>query len=437
MHKYYNQLLLVLFLMLSTGMTFAQRRTFSPYSRYGIGELAKPGMARNIAMGGTGIALQSSNYLNSLNPASYSAMDTMSLYFEAGVSAFSQNLKSAVGSTNQSNSNFDYFAIGLPISKRVKSSFGMQPYAFTGYNIKNTQPTGDISTSLGSGNFSKVYLGLSVEPFKNFSLGAHASYLFGKQQHTNYFTSLIDPQALSYGIIRDTHISDITFDFGAQYLYDINQKHRLTFGVVFSPKASLNGDMKELKARGISFNENTSSFDQQYAIDTINYKQQDFNGNELQIPLSYGAGVAYHFDNKIMVTADFQLSQWAEVNMPAYALSTDAAKTVSLENSTRISFGAEYMPDDRLATSYFSRLRYRVGTYQYRDYISYNGKNIDEIGLSVGVGFPMKRDESSVKLSFVWGKKGSTQNNMIRESFARFTLDITMFEYWFIKRKFD
>ena len=92
MHKSYNQFLLIFILSLATGITFAQKRTFSPYSRYGIGELAKPGYARNIALGGSGIALQSSNYLNSMNPASYSAMDTMALYFEAGVSAFSQDM---------------------------------------------------------------------------------------------------------------------------------------------------------------------------------------------------------------------------------------------------------------------------------------------------------------------------------------------------------
>lgn len=423
--------------MLATGMTFAQRRTFSPYSRFGIGELAKPGLARNFSLGGSGIALQSNSYLNNLNPASYAAMDTMSLYFEAGVSAFSQKLESTQGSTKQSNSNFDYFAIGLPFSKRVKTSIGMQPYAFTGYNIKNTQPTGDISTSLGSGNFSKVYMGLSVEPMKNLSIGAHANYLFGKQQHTNYFTSLTDPQALSYGIIRDIHVSDVAFDFGAQYLYDINQKHRLVLGVVFSPKTALNGDMKELKARGISFNENTSSFNQQYAIDTIYFKQEDFNSKQLQIPLSYGAGIAYHFDNKIMVTADFQMSQWAKVNMPDHTVSNSLEKPVSLQNSTKFTFGAEYMPDDRLANNYLARLRYRVGAYQYRDYIHYKGNNMDETGFSVGIGFPMKRDKSSVNLGFAWGRKGSTNNNMIRENYARFTLDIMLHEYWFFKRKFD
>ncbi len=436
MHKTYN-LLFLFVLTLATGATFAQKRTFSPYSHYGIGELAKPGFARNIALGGSGIALQSSSYLNNLNPASYSAMDTMSLYFEAGVTAFSQKFNASQGSTRQSNSNFEYFAVGFPLSKRIKSSFGMQPYAYTGYNIKNTQATGDISTSIGKGNISKVYLGLSLEPIKNLSLGAHISYLFGKQEHINYYTSLTDEQALSYGIIRDTHISDISFDFGAQYLYNLNQKHRLTFGAVFSPKAALNGDLKELKARGISFDESSGSFNQQYAIDTIYYKNEDFNDNQLQIPLSYGAGVAYQYDNRIMLTADVQLSQWTKVNMPGYALSTDANSRVSLENSSRITFGAEYTPDDRISTNYLSRLKYRLGAYQFRDYISYNGKKTDETAFSVGIGFPMKRDKSSVNLSFVWGKKGSTQNNQIKETFARFTLDITMFEYWFIKRKFD
>jgi hypothetical protein len=436
MYNYTKIFVSLIILITVSGISHAQRRTFSPYSRYGIGEIAKPGFARNIGMGGTGIAHNSSSFINNINPASYTALDTMALYFEAGVSAFSQNMKTAEGSSKQSNSNFDYFAIGFPLAKRVKSSLGLTPYSYTGYNVKTEYMGGDISNSVGSGNLSKAYFGLAIEPIKNISLGMNANFLFGKQQHTNFYTSQTDNQALAYGIIRDTHISDITLDFGAQYLYNINKKHSIVVGMVFAPKTSLNGDNKELKARGISFNESNNSFDSDYAIDTIYYKNEDFKRKELEIPMSYGVGAAYSFDQKLTVTADFQLNQWAKVNMPAYSLA-GATGDVELTNSSMISFGAEYLPDNRLATTIFSRIKYRIGAYRYRDYIKYYGTEINETGFSVGLGLPILRDKSSLNISFIWGSKGSTSNNLIKENFARVTLDITMFEYWFIKRKFD
>lgn len=411
----------------------AQRRTFSPYSRYGLGEMSQQGFARNRAMGGTGIALQKTGYLNNMNPAAYSAIDTMSLYFEAGVSGFSQTLKDYNASTGQKNSNFDYFSFGFPISRQIKASLGIEPYTYTGYNVKNTSSLTDINMMQGEGNITRAYGGASIAPLKNLSLGVHANFLFGKQKHTNYNMSLNDNEALSYGIIRDMHVSDVTFDFGAQYLYNFNKKHSFALGVVFSPKTSLSGDLKELKARGVSFNESTGSFNNQYAIDTISYKTQDFRKGELEVPMSYGAGLAYTFNKQLTVTADYHTSQWADVKLPEYATQNN----VKLQNSTRIAFGAEYRPDDRLATNYFTRLTYRAGAYRSKDYISFNGRDINETGFSVGLGLPMMRDKSTINLSFTWGTKGSTDNGLIKENFARFTLDISLFEYWFFKQKFD
>lgn len=436
MHKEHKILLYLLMLIMVVGEANAQRRTFSPYSRYGVGELASPGFIRNNSMGGTGIAHRTSSYINPLNPASYSALDTMSLYFEAGVSGFSQSLNDGYDKAKSSNSNFDYFALAFPLAKRVKSSIGLKPYSFTGYNVHTVNAPGDITNSVGTGNLTQTYLGLSIEPINNLSIGVHANYMFGKQQHVNFYTSSTDNQALSYGIIRDTHISDITLDFGAQYLYNINQKHSIVVGVVFAPKTAMRGDIKELKARGISFNESDNSFDSSSPIDTIYYRNEDFKNKELELPMSYGAGISYHFDNKLIIAADYKLNQWAKVNVPDFSLGGAGGK-VSLRNNVKIAVGAEYAPDSRLASTIFARMKYRIGAYHHKDYLSYGSTSINETGFSVGVGFPLMRDRSTLNIGFEWGNKGTTDNNLIKENFARFTLDITMFEYWFIKRKFD
>ena len=67
---------------------FGQFNTYSPYTRFGLGDLAKQGIGQNQAMGGTGLAIHQNNRINYLNPASFSALDSTSVYFDFGVNAF-------------------------------------------------------------------------------------------------------------------------------------------------------------------------------------------------------------------------------------------------------------------------------------------------------------------------------------------------------------
>ncbi len=41
-----------------------QFNTYSPYTRFGLGDLAKQGFAQNLAMGGTGLAIHERNRIN-------------------------------------------------------------------------------------------------------------------------------------------------------------------------------------------------------------------------------------------------------------------------------------------------------------------------------------------------------------------------------------
>ena len=64
------------------GMAVAQNNTNSPYTRYGYGQLAEIGSANSRAMGGTAYALRDPLHVNSANPASYSAVDSLTFIFD-------------------------------------------------------------------------------------------------------------------------------------------------------------------------------------------------------------------------------------------------------------------------------------------------------------------------------------------------------------------
>ena len=58
---------------------------FSPYSMFGIGELNTPGTLAVRSMGGVGVALQSQETVNLLNPAAFSMAQQKSFLFNFGL----------------------------------------------------------------------------------------------------------------------------------------------------------------------------------------------------------------------------------------------------------------------------------------------------------------------------------------------------------------
>ena len=78
--------LLLMSLLLCTFLSLnAQRNTYSPYSRYAYGLLHEPVMGQSVAMGGASYGLRSASYINPMNPASYSAIDTLTFLFGQSV----------------------------------------------------------------------------------------------------------------------------------------------------------------------------------------------------------------------------------------------------------------------------------------------------------------------------------------------------------------
>ena len=76
-------ILVFLTMMFSIG-AFAQGGTVSPYSQYGLGEMAQRGGGLNQGLNGLGIGLHRSYLVNPLNPASYAQTDTLTMLFDVG-----------------------------------------------------------------------------------------------------------------------------------------------------------------------------------------------------------------------------------------------------------------------------------------------------------------------------------------------------------------
>ena len=81
-----------LFCIMAT-ITMAQTSTNSPYTRYGLGELSDQHFGNSKAMGGIAYGLRNGLQVNAANPASYTAIDSLTFIFDIGLSLQNANFK--------------------------------------------------------------------------------------------------------------------------------------------------------------------------------------------------------------------------------------------------------------------------------------------------------------------------------------------------------
>jgi hypothetical protein len=412
--------------------TFTQTRTYSPLSRFGLGDIQSQGYSGSQGMGNTGIGIRTSKGINNLNPASYTAMDSLSFYFEAGITHYWQSFETGGTTGENSNMVFDYITLGFSPSSKVSASFGVRPFASTGYEYQeiselneNTETSKELS---GYGSISQLYLGLALKPFKNLSIGGNISYLFGNLQNISK-ASFNESGSLNYGVKRELHASSILYDFGIQYEYVLSKNKTITFGATFRPKIGLKGDTLYYVANGYEFGDNTNLFSLNNENEVFVNEQNDFNGNDQEYPGSIGFGVSYSIKNKLTLGGDFNFEAWENANQ--------LNSKLDVQNTTRYSVGAEFIPNDRAAKNYLNRIRYRLGGYYNNDYIIINNIETYNYGITFGLGLPLRRSKTGINFSLELGQRNANNSFDYKETYGKVKVNFSLHEFWFAKRQFD
>ncbi|MCL2072365.1 MAG: hypothetical protein FWH18_00430 [Marinilabiliaceae bacterium] len=427
-----NSFLTILLAVLPVSLVLSQS---SPFAGYGIGEINNDAFGRNNAMGGTGIAIRTNLYLNNQNPASYSAIDTLSFFFEAGMKGKFQTLKGNNGETKHSKIDVDYFAFGFPITKYLVTSIGMRPatnteYTFFGINQatvsgSDAQQTFDIRY-VGEGTISNLYGGLGVKVTNNLSVGAHIHYLFGDIK--NYYVQSFTTGDFLYGAKTERRINDMMLDFGAQYSFFVNnlKNNRMTIGAVFNPKINVSGKSTHIFGQG-------SNFIEDGFLDIVDSMKISSTDKFTQMPMGVGVGISYTIRNRLVLAADFSTKFWSKTDLTATEMFD--SQNITIADATCYSFGLEWTPNQQTGIRYYERIRYRLGFRYGNDYIKIGDKQVTDRGITAGFGFPLRRTSTSLNFSIDYGTKGISDKNLTEEQYMKFTLGFTLHEYWFFKSK--
>jgi hypothetical protein len=407
-------LLILSAIFLTTGLQ-AQTNTYSPYSRFGIGDLAKKGFGRNQALGGIGIGLRDRNHLNYLNPAAASAQDTMSFIFSTGISGNTMQLSSTEGSHNVQNVTLSHLSLGFPLTRWWKTNIGLVPYSQMGYKIVDV----DLSHGAehhyeGTGGLNQFYFGNAVNFTSNFSAGINISYLFGTLTQKSRLEFPLEENLFGSTSTSRAMVGDFHFRYGMQYSGRIANDYSLTIGAVFENKTPLSTNHDRLIITELR--------------DTI----QHMVGSETQIelPSTLGAGFTFRKDNKFLIGADYSIQQWAETS---FLNQSDE----SLVNSTSVSVGAQYIPDHTNFRNYLARIQYRAGFHHTNTYLQLRGHQLRDYGITFGMGLPYGNTGTSFDISVDLGRRGTTDFNLIEENYIMFNFSVSLYDMWFYKRRYE
>ncbi|PIN27695.1 hypothetical protein [Prevotella intermedia] len=415
----------------------AQSGTNSPYSQFGLGTLSPQSSSFNRSMNGLAYGFHEHNQINFQNPASYSALDSLSFIFDAGLSLQMTNFDENGHKKNANNGNIEYINAAFRAFKHVGVSFGLMPYTNVGYSYTsrsnvNPKPNPSLpeptysNTFNGTGGIRQAYFGLGWEPFKGLAIGANIAYLWGNLERTvvnSYSDSYINTLSKTYTY----EVKSYKADFGLQYTQKLSKKNAITLGLTYSLGHKLNSDAV---CNIISKNSQTA------VNDTTSYAIKD----ALSLPHVFGVGLMWNHNNQLKLGVDYQLQKWADIKMPQFNVVNDKASYTlvsgQLKDMQKLTLGGEYCKGERYR-NFFSQLHYRAGVSYSTPYIMINKQDgPKEISASLGLGIPIVNNynhRSLLNVGVEWVNRSAT--GLIKENMFRINVGLTFNERWFAKFK--
>lgn len=412
--------------------------TDSPYSRYGFGLMGDQAVGCNKGLAGLSMGLRGGRSLNIGNPASYSAIDSLSFLLDMGLSVQSANFSNGKVSDNRVNGDFDYLVMGFRASKGLGLSLGVTKLTSIGYDIVENGKsltsalTGDITPAMkytGEGGLHEVYLGAGYRPFRHLSLGVNAGYMWGTLSNAA-LTSYSESSVQSLGRNYYAEIRSYKVDFGLQYEHAIGAHDVLVLGATYGLGHDINNC-------ATFFSQTINNNTQVVAGDTLN------TANAFQWPHSFGIGLTWQHRG-LCIGADYNVQKWSSVKYPT--LVTTGGQTAykaqkgAFDNMTRIAVGAEYIPDAN-GIRWRSHVRYRVGFAYTSPYYKVNNQEGPQSFLvTAGVGLPVMNlfnNKCIVNLTAQYEHIKPKFAGQITENYIRLCVGVSFNEHWFMKWKVE
>ncbi len=419
-HNKIVTLISIMLLFVST-MTIAQVQLESPYSRFGLGDVNQGFNVFQFSMGGATYGVVDPYRISSINPASYAKIDTGSFVFNAAFNGLFVNTKTDAQSSVGNYFNLSYLKFAMPITGRWRVSAGLLPYTTVGYDLNTyteVDSVGNVRLGYkGDGGISKFYFGNAFTLFKGFAVGVNTSFLFGNINLSQESEMQELPSAFKYRIKNTTDLRALYLDFGIQYdtKFGDNDDYFLGLGLVFAPQQLLKASGSAL---GVTYEGGGDGFE--YIKDTI--VEIDNGKGDVVIPMKIGGGFSIGKVDKWLFAADVTFDEYSKFKV--------YGKNENYSNSLRYNVGGRF---------FIGKWAINAGANYNNSYLTIAETDINEFGISFGVGFPIggsKTTVSYIDLGIEAGRRGTTSNNLVEQDYIKVKLGINIKNTWFRRPKY-
>ncbi len=282
-----------------------------------------------------------------------------------------------------------YFSLSIPI-KRHRLGFQFNSFA-SGVVSNQRQFTLEDSTVVTEKQSMDKYLYRADLVYSvrlgSLNLGMSGNYYFG---HDN---RLFEQEA-NYGLFNTREELDRTFKNPNLTVGAIYSFPKFALGAYYSPPCILKGG----EAR-------TSIHEAEEEVDY-----------EYRLPAHLAAGVTVLPFPEIKAALDFHFEPYSRLDDP------------SLGDSWKASLGLAYEPSAEAHQHAFMRIPARTGISLRRLPFQANNSDIDELGLSLGLSLPLKRDVNRLDLGFQYLKRGNLSQNQLADNSFLLLVGFTGFD---------
>ena len=417
--------ILIVFLCLIAYEASAQNGTVSPYSFFGIGDLRSSGTIENQMMGGLSMYTDSI-HLNLRNPSAYGKL-RLTVY-SVGISHKEIRLKSFTDEEKSSVSNLEYLSLGFPISPRMAAGFGLKPYSSVGYNLisesVNSNQTAVSNQYSGEGGINQAYMSLGFEVARNLHLGATVNFNFGSLDNRR-FQSVEDVQ---FGTLdrRSSRINGFDFNYGATFTPKFKDKYTLFTSITVNTQANLTSENTQ----------SIGSFSLSTGVDIevveVDLEAQGLRNTELKIPTKTSLGLGFGEDKKWFLGAEYSFQ-----GLSSFTNDFVDVGNIRYQDANSLALGGYFVPDYSSFANYLKRVTYRAGVRMENTGMIVNDKEINDFGITFGLGLPLGGSFSNLNLGFELGSRGTTTADLIQENYLKVNVGLSLNDRWFRKRQID
>ncbi len=411
---------------------YAQEGTVSPYSIYGIGDLRNAGTVENQMMGGIAV-FADSIHLNLRNPAAYAELgidvweNKGLVVYTAGISNKRFQLKDFTSEETSAVTNLDYLSLGFSMGNNLGMGFGIMPYSSVGYNIvdeitNGAQPRTNLYN--GTGGLSRVYYSVGYGIIKNLSIGATVNFNFGNIESER----LQQQEDVQFGSFdrRNSKINGFDFNYALNYTPTINDKYTLRTSV----RINTQGNLVSKNDRSIgSFSVATGGTIEEIEIDL---DAQNLKNTEFKIPTTTSLGLGIGQKLKWFIGGEYSFQGLSSFDSPFLGVDN-----IVYKDASSFALGGFYTPDNSSFSNYFNRVTYRAGLRLDNTGMVVNDVDINNFGITFGLGLPLGRSLSNLNIGFELGRRGTTKADLVEESYFKINVGLSLNDRWFQKRKIN